>query len=88
MFGCLFAMWVLGWENCEMPHVRPPQTEVFASVPGQPALYGPEPDCLNRDRHIRYLSDLKALPVQDFDDPVEYDLAIDAYVARLMRYCQ
>lgn len=88
MLSCLLAMAVLGWADCEPPHVRPAMTELFAIDPGVPALYGPNPDCMNRDRHIRYLSSLKKLDVQEFDDILVYDQTIDAYVARLIHYCK
>jgi len=50
--------------------------------------YGPDPDCANRNSHIRYLSELKQFPVQREDNQLQYDRAIDQYIARLGYYCQ
>jgi len=60
---------------------RPPYEVTFT-------MYGPDPDCYNRDRHIRYLTKLKNQPVQGDDDKESYDSAIDQYVRRLQYYCR
>ena len=64
-----------------LPTARPAYEETFR-------MYGPDPDCYNRDSHISYLTELKRHPVQSGDDPVQYDRAIDQYVARLRYYCR
>ena len=64
-----------------LPTARPAYAELFQ-------WYGPNPDCSNRNNHIQYLSGLKKFPVQPGDDPVQYDHAIDQYIARLEYYCQ
>jgi hypothetical protein len=63
-----------------LPSTRPPYAVTFS-------IYGPDPDCSNRDSHIRYLRKLKEYPVQRGDDPAEYDHAIDQYIARMEYYC-
>jgi hypothetical protein len=78
---CTLVALMLEQADCIPPPARPKYEETFR-------MYGPVPDCLNRDRHIRYLTALKAREVQDGDDAVEYDQAIDIYVARLKHYCQ
>ena len=64
-----------------LPAARPPYEQMFA-------IYGPNPDCINRDAHIRYLTKLKGYPVQGGDNRNDYDRAIDQYVARMEYYCQ
>jgi hypothetical protein len=66
---------------CSPEVPRPRYNELFA-------IYGPAPDCMNRDRHVRYLTELKTHPVQDGDNQTDYDYAIDVYVSRLTHYCQ
>lgn len=80
MLVCLIMGLVQDWQNCEPGPVRPPFEELMQ-------MYTPDPDCRNRDRHIRYLLSLKSLPT-DGDDILEYDAAIDAYVARIRHYCR
>ena len=63
------------------PPARPLYDETFA-------VYGPNPDCMNRDRHVRYLTRLKDRPVQSADNRAGYDQAIDIYINRLEYYCQ
>ena len=53
-------------------------------------MYGPTPDCINRDRHVHYLSSLKPLPMRTGDRVTveEYNHAIDLYIERIQWYCQ
>lgn len=74
-------MAVMVWETCMPPPPRPLYAETFA-------VYGPNPDCLNKDRHIRYLTRLKDRDVQSGDNIVAYNHAIDLYIERLEHYCQ
>jgi hypothetical protein len=78
---CTVVALMLGVGDCNPTPPRPRYEETFR-------MYGPVPDCVNRDRHIRYLTSLKAREVQDGDDVVEYDQALNIYVARLKYYCQ
>jgi hypothetical protein len=52
-------------------------------------VYGPTPDCVNRDRHTRYLSSLKDKPLRTGDTVtvVQYNQAIDMYLERMQWYC-
>jgi hypothetical protein len=45
------------------------------------------PDCANARSHIRYLTNLKATPVQSGDNQYLYDRTIDIQIARLKHYC-
>lgn len=78
---CALVMVMLSMENCMPPPARPLYAETFA-------IYGPAPDCMNRDRHIRYLERLKTRPTQGGDNQADYDQAIDIYINRLEYYCQ
>ena len=53
-------------------------------------MYGPTPDCINRDRHVHYLSSLKPLPMRTGDRVTveEYNHAIDLYIERIQWYCK
>jgi hypothetical protein len=65
-----------------LPTPRPAYTETFGTI------YGPNPDCANRDMHIRYLTTLKKHSVTPGDDRELYDRSIDQYIERLRYYCQ
>ena len=80
MLVCMFMGMALNWEKCEPSPVRPPLEELLE-------MYTPNPDCRNRDRHIRYLISLKERPTAG-DDVLEYDEIINAYVARIRHYCR
>ena len=71
----------MNWQDCEPPGVRPAMADLLQ-------VYTPDPDCANRDRHIRYLISLKGKDVMPQDNIMEYDSAIDSYVARLQYYCR
>lgn len=64
-----------------LPTDRPPYAQ-FAQ------WYGPDPDCANRNSHVRYLAELKRHPVKSEDDAQAYDQAIDQYMSRLEYYCR
>lgn len=81
MLVCVFFTLLANWQNCEPLSYRPPLSDLMQ-------VYTPNPDCLNRDRHIRYLLSLKSQPVHAEDHSMEYDQVIDAYVARLQYYCR
>jgi hypothetical protein len=53
-------------------------------------VYGPSPDCINRDRHIYYLVSLKDKPMRTGDTVTmqQYNQAIDMYVERMIWYCE
>jgi hypothetical protein len=74
---------MLGMADCLPPDPRPLYNELWAT-------YGPNPDCLNRDRHIRYLTDLKSLPLRSTEivTEAEYDQSLDIYIERLQWYCK
>lgn len=78
---CALIMLSLGLGNCEPVDPRPKYEEFFSRY------YNATPDCLNRDMHIRYLSELKRRDVQAGDNPYAYNHAIDLYVTRLNYYC-
>lgn len=69
--------------NCEPPQPRPTYEQLLA-------VYGPTPDCLNKDQHINYLNGLKNQPMRTGDTVTEnkYNQAIDMYVERLTWYCE
>ena len=54
------------------------------------SVYGPTPDCINKNRHINYLTSLKDKPVRSGDvvNEIEYNQAIDMYVERMQWYCE
>ena len=64
-----------------LPNTRPPYKELFV-------MYGPNPDCENRENHVRYLTKLKQYPVPPGEDQLESDHAIDQYISRIRYYCQ
>jgi hypothetical protein len=66
-----------------LPTYRPYYQEMWV-------VYGPTPDCLNRDRHIHYMHELKTVRVRG-DDTVtrdQYDRALDLYIERMQWYCK
>jgi hypothetical protein len=79
---CTLIAILLSMQDC-LPTYRPYYQEMWV-------VYGPTPDCLNRDRHIHYLSELKTVKVRS-DDTVtieQYDRALDLYIERLEWYCK
>jgi hypothetical protein len=68
--------------GCLPPDPRPTYQELWT-------VYGPTPDCLNRDRHINYLTGLKDKPMRTNDRVTEeqYNRAVDLYIERLQWYC-
>jgi hypothetical protein len=72
----------MGMQDC-LPTYRPYYQEMWV-------VYGPTPDCMNRDRHIHYMSELKTVRVRG-DDTVtmaQYNQALDLYIERLQWYCK
>ena len=69
--------------GCESVEPRPTYQQLWS-------LYGPSPDCLNRDIHIKYLESLKVKPLRNNDlvSVEQYDKSIDLYVERLQWYCK
>jgi hypothetical protein len=80
---CLLIALMLSLDNCVSPDPRPLYADLWAT-------YGANPDCLNRDRHIRYLKSLQSLPMKSGDtvNSVEYNNAIDLYIERMQWYCE
>jgi hypothetical protein len=80
MFCALVALMFSG---CLPPDPRPNYQDLWA-------VYGPTPDCMNRDRHVRYLTSLKEKPLRtgDIVTVEQYNQAIDMYVERLKWYCE
>jgi hypothetical protein len=68
--------------GCLPPDPRPRYSELWT-------IYGPAPDCVNRDRHINFLLSLKNKPLRTGDVVTveQYDKAIDVYVERMEWYC-
>ena len=73
----------MGMADCLPPDPRPMYDSLWE-------LYGPTPDCINRDRHVHYLSSLKPLPMRTGDrvSVEEYNRAIDLYIERIQWYCK
>jgi hypothetical protein len=69
--------------DCLPPEPRPRYEELWQ-------VYGANPDCLNRDRHVRYLTKLKTMPVRTGDtvSATEYNGGLDLYIKRLEVYCE
>ena len=69
--------------NCLPADPRPTYQEIWT-------VYGPTPDCTNRDAHIRYLTSLKEKPLRTGDTVTvnQYDQSIDMYVERMQWYCE
>lgn len=79
---CTLIAILMGWSDC-LPTYRPYYQEMWQ-------VYGPTPDCINRDRHIHYMQELKTVRVRS-DDTVtreQYDRALDLYTERLQWYCK
>jgi hypothetical protein len=68
--------------GCDSLQKRPSMDLMF------PDLYGTNPDCMNKNSHIRYLYGLKDLKTLPEDDRKSYDQFINQYIARLEYYCQ
>ena len=80
---CILIALLLSMQDCMPPDPRPRFADLWVT-------YGPVPDCLNRDRHIRYLTKLKSMPMRS-DDTVtiaEYNNAVNLYVERLELHCE
>lgn len=69
--------------DCLPPEPRPNYQELWV-------LYGPTPDCVNRDHHINYLVSLKDKPLRSHEvvTVAQYNQAIDMYVERMEWYCE
>ena len=80
---CFLIAVLMNMADCLPPDPRPQYNELWS-------IYGPNPDCLNRDRHIRYLEKLKAMPVRTGDtvSEPEYNRALDLYIERMTWYCK
>lgn len=76
---------MLGFNNgsCLPPDPRPTYQELWT-------VYGPTPDCLNRNIHISYLTSLKEKPMRTGDTVTEqeYNRAVDLYIERMQWYCK
>jgi hypothetical protein len=81
MMLCSLILMMLGYTSCEPQDQRPYMNELFGRY------YRADPDCGNRDRHIRYLDSLKLLDVRYGDDRRVYDQSIDIYIDRIQHYC-
>lgn len=79
---CFLLAMLFSAPDC-LPTYRPYYQEMWA-------VYGPTPDCINRDRHINYLTELKTVRVRGDDSvtPEQYDRALDLYIERLQWYCK
>jgi hypothetical protein len=80
---CSLIALALSMEDCLPPPPKPLYNDTFA-------IYSVVPDCMNRDRHIRYLERLKDRPTQwgDTVSRADYDQALSIYIERLEHYCQ
>lgn len=80
---CIVIALLLSMQDCMPPDPRPRFQDLWTT-------YGPTPDCINRDRHIRYLLKLKDMPMREGDtvNQIEYNNAIDLYIERLRVYCE
>jgi hypothetical protein len=56
--------------------------------PPTSTLMGMAPDCQNRDRQIRYLTELRQYEAHPSEDPYMADRKLDFYISRLKGYCQ
>lgn len=79
----LIVAMIFGLTDCIPPDPRPMYDQLWT-------LYGPYPDCLNQTRHVKYLTQLKTLPMRTGDRVTqkEYDNAVDLYIERMTWYCQ
>ena len=80
---CMLIAMLMGMADCLPPDPRPMYDSLWD-------MYGPTPDCINRDRHVSYLTSLKPLPMRTGDRVTveEYNHAIDLYVERIQWYCK
>jgi hypothetical protein len=80
---CIIIALLLSMDNCVPPDPRPLYENLWMT-------YSATPDCINRDRHIRYLLKLKDMPMREGDtvNQIEYNNAIDLYIERLRVYCE
>ena len=79
----LIVAMIFGLADCIPPDPRPMYDQLCT-------LYGPYPDCLNQTRHIKYLTQLKTLPMRTGDRVTEreYNASVDLYIERLEWYCR
>jgi hypothetical protein len=79
---CTLLAILLSAADC-LPTYRPYYQDMWV-------VYGPTPDCINRDRHIQYLSELKTVNLRNSETvtKVQYDRALDLYIERLQWYCE
>lgn len=81
---CTMIMAMLfGLADCLPPDPRPTYDQLWT-------LYGPYPDCLNQSRHVKYLTQLKTLPMRTGDRVTEqeYNASVDLYIERMEWYCR
>ena len=78
-----FLLAILMNTGCLPPAPRPAYQELWT-------IYGPTPDCFNRNAHINYLTGLKSYPLRTNDtvNVAQYNQAIDIYVERMQWYCE
>jgi hypothetical protein len=79
---CVIIALLMSMQDCMPQDPKPRFNDLWTT-------YGPEPDCINRDRHIRYLAKLKSMPFRTGDtvSQTEYNNAIDLYITRLEYFC-
>ena len=79
---CIVIALLMSMQDCVPPDPRPLYNQLWTT-------YGPYPDCLNRDRHITYLTNLKSLPMRTGDTvtEAEYNAGVDLYIERRAWYC-
>ena len=80
---CIIIALLLSMQDCMPPDPRPGYEQLWS-------MYGANPDCLNRARHVRYLEKLKGMPMRTGDSvtELEYDRAVDLYIIRMNMYCE
>ena len=79
---CVLIALLMSMQDCMPPDPRPRFQDLWVT-------YGPVPDCINGDRHVRYLTKLKSMPMRS-DETVsqaEYNNAVDLYIEHLTAYC-
>jgi hypothetical protein len=69
--------------GCLPPPPRPLYQDLWT-------VYGPTPDCGNKEAHIHYLTSLKQAPLRTGDTVTvaQYNQALDMYVERMQWYCE
>ena len=79
---CTLIAILLSMDNCVPPDPRPRFNDLWVT-------YGPIPDCINGNRHIRYLNKLKTMPMRSDDTvgEIEYNNAVDLYIEHLETLC-